>query len=429
MKNNIFFKTTLILLIGGCITKFLGLIIKVYITRILGKDGISLYSLVMHTYSLLLTLANFNIMLSVSKRISESKYSKNILCNACFIMFILNTFLILFMLFFSKFISLNLLKNKDTFYPLLACSLTLPFVSIGYIIKGYFYGKQNVMPHMISNIIEQLFRLFIILLFIPKIIKYGVIFTVTFYILLSILNESLSIIIFIFFLPKNKHIYKEDLKLNISESKELLKISIPSMSSRIFGNICYFLEPVILCNILLSKGMNISYITEQYGIYNMYAISTLLFPSFFITAISNSLLPEISKLVKDNNIYLIKKRIKESLLLSLLIGFICTFFIFIFRDSFLLFLYKNTLASNYIKYLAPFFVLFYLEGPLSTILLSLNRIKLCTKISIIGNIIKLFVLSLLSFLGYGIYSLLVAEIINILFITLLELFILRKIVF
>ena len=39
------------------------------------------------------------------------------------------------------------------------------FISIGYIIKGYFYGKQNTLPHMVSNVVEQLFRLLIILTF------------------------------------------------------------------------------------------------------------------------------------------------------------------------------------------------------------------------------------------------------------------------
>ena len=61
MPKNIFFKSTLILLIGGFFTKILGLIIKIIFTRILKEPGIALYSLIMPTYSLLISLANFNI--------------------------------------------------------------------------------------------------------------------------------------------------------------------------------------------------------------------------------------------------------------------------------------------------------------------------------------------------------------------------------
>lgn len=222
-------------------------------------------------------------------------------------MFILNTILIFTTIFFSKFISTNLLKNEDTYLPLLACSITLPFISLGYIVKGYFYGKQNVTPHMISNVLEQLLKLFIMILILPKVTKYGNVITVTTLILFNIITESFSIIILLIFIPKNKTINKDDLKFDKNETKELLKISIPSISGRILGNIGFFLEPIILTSVLLHTGSSINYITEEYGIYNAYVISTLLFPSFFITAISNSLLPEISKYHATNNKYLIKK--------------------------------------------------------------------------------------------------------------------------
>ena len=107
-------------------------------------------------------------------------------------MFILNTIIITLVLLLSKYISNNLLKNPNTYYPLIACLFTLPFISIGYIIKGYFYGKQNTLPHMISNVIEQLFRLTIISIFLPKIVKYGPIISVTTYIVFNILSPTPS---------------------------------------------------------------------------------------------------------------------------------------------------------------------------------------------------------------------------------------------
>ena len=210
MKNN-FFKSTIILLIGGFITKILGFIIRIIYMRLIGEEGISLYSLVMPTYSLLMSLANFNIQLSVSKRISSGKNAKQTIFNACYIMFVLDIFLILIMFLSSKFISFYLLKNIDTFYPLLACALTLPFISIGYIIKGYFYGKQNMVPHMISNVLEQLFRLIIICFLLKHFARYGTCIMVTILILFNILSESFSIFIFMFFLPHKMKINKKDL--------------------------------------------------------------------------------------------------------------------------------------------------------------------------------------------------------------------------
>ena len=273
---------------------------------------------------------------------------------------------------------------------------------------------------MISNVIEQLFRLTIISIILPKLIKYGPIISVTSYILFNILSESISIIVFLFFLPKNKHITKEDLKLDYQETKEILNISIPSISGRLLGNICFFFEPILLTSILSYKGLSITYITQEYAIYNTYAIGTLLFPSFFISAISNALLPEISSNYEKKNIIQLKRRINQSLLISFLVGLLCTTSIYILKEPLLNTLYHTNKGINYIKILSPFFILFYLEAPLSTILIGMNKVKTCTLISTTGIILKLIIIAILGILNLKIYSLIIAEIINIIYVTLLN---------
>lgn len=273
---------------------------------------------------------------------------------------------------------------------------------------------------MISNVIEQLFRLTIISIILPKLIKYGPIISVTSYILFNILSESISIIVFLFFLPKNKHITKEDLKLDYQETKEILNISIPSISGRLLGNIGFFFEPILLTSILSYKGLSITYITQEYAIYNTYAIGTLLFPSFFISAISNALLPEISSNYEKKNIKQLKRRINQSLLISFLVGLLCTTSIYILKEPLLNTLYHTNKGINYIKILSPFFILFYLEAPLSTILIGMNKVKTCTLISTTGIILKLIIIAILGILNLKIYSLIIAEIINIIYVTILN---------
>lgn len=366
------------------------------------------------------------MIVSISKRISSNIPPKKVIINATYIMLILNTLLILTMFTISKYLSINLLHEKKTYYPLLACTLTLPFISIGYIIKGYFYGKQNMTPHMISNVLEQILRLLIIIYLIPKITKYGPTITITLYILVNIITESFSIIIFLFFLPKHKTIKKEDLSFNYQETKEILSISIPSISGRLLGNLGFFLEPILLTAILSYKGLSQNYIITEYGVYNTYAIGTLLFPSFFISAISNSILPEISNYYSKNNIKLVKRRIKQSLTFSLIIGIICTIIIFISKEFLLKTLYNTNKGINYIKLLSPFFILFYLEAPLNSILTAINKVKTCTIISTTGILLKLIIMTLLSFLNFKIYSLIIAEILNIIYVTILSLKTLKK---
>lgn len=416
MKKNLFIKSTLILILSGFLTKILGFIIKVIYTRIIGEYGISLYSIAVPTYSLLLTIATLAIPISISKLVSENKgRSIRILTSAAFLIISINLVLV-FVIFLTKdFLAVNLLKEPKASPIIMAFALTLPFVSISSVLKGYFAGKQNMVPHATSNIIEQIVRLIIILVVLPILKRKSDMLAILGLILLTIISEISSIIVFLFFLPKKIN-FNTKILPSKKITKDILDISIPTVSGRIIGNIGYFFEPIILTNLLLFSGYNNSYILSEYGAYNAYSLALLTMPSFFIGAIATSLLPEISKFNGNNNLKMVKRRIHQSIIFSLIIGIFFSLLIFIFRDKLLFSLYNTTKGSDYIKVLAPFFVLFYLEGVLTSSLQALGYAKVTMNITLYGVIIKLFIMAILSLCHIGIYSLVIAEIINILFV-------------
>lgn len=429
MKKNLFIKSTLILICSGFLTKIFGFVIKVIYTRIIGEYGISLYAIAAPTYSLLLTIATLAIPISISKLVSENKgRSIRILTSAAFLILSINFLLILIILLTRNFLATTLLKEPLASPILLAFALTLPFVSISSVLKGYFAGKQNMIPHATSNIIEQIIRLIIIVIVLPILMKKSVMHAIIGLILLTIVSEISSIIVFLFFIPKHIN-FKTNLLPSKKHTKDILNISVPTVSSRIIGNIGYFLEPIILTNLLLFSGYPSSYILREYGAYNAYSLALLTMPGFFIAAISTSLLPEISKFHGENNNKMIKRRIHQSIIFALLIGIFFSFIIFTFRDTLLFSLYNTTSGSNYIKVLAPFFVLFYLEGVLTSSLQALGYAKVTMNITLWGVILKLLVMASLSLCHIGIYSLVIAEIINILFVVFLNIKYLKKLTY
>ena len=87
MKNK-FLTSTLVLIIGGFITRFLGFIIKIIYTRIILEEGVSLHSLILPTYSLLITIATLAMPLAISKLVAEEKTrSVKIICSSVIIIF------------------------------------------------------------------------------------------------------------------------------------------------------------------------------------------------------------------------------------------------------------------------------------------------------------------------------------------------------
>ncbi len=411
MKNK-FFKSTLILMIGSLLTKLLGFIIKIFFTRTVSQNDINLYSIIMPTYSLLITLAQLGLPLAISNIIaSNKKSSKKVLFSIIPISLIINILLICAIFLVAPFISNTLLKNKDAYYPIISIAFVLPFISLSSIIRGYFFGKQKMFPHTLSNIIEQIARLLIILIILPKVLKYGTIVTVSIYILLNIISEIISIIVFLMFAPRNFIIKKEDLKPDISIVKEIMGIAIPTTSSRIIGNIGYFFEPIILTFALSLVGYSNQYILNEYGTYNAYVLALLTIPSFFVMALNTSLVPEISKY--SSNKKLIKRRLIQSLSISFIIGLLSNTIVYIFTEKLLLLIFDTTSGIEYIKFLAPFFVFLYLEGPLASTLQALNYAKYTMTVTIITTIIKMLTLFIFSLLHIGLYGLLISEIINI----------------
>ena len=425
MKNK-FIKSTIILIIGGLITKILGMIIKIVLTRTIGTEGISEYMLVLPTFNLFITLCNLGVPIAITKLVSEKKNnSKKIVIPTTILILLYNLILILIIIFSSKYLATNLLHRESTYYPLLAIGTTLPFIAVSSIIKGYFFGKEKVFPITISNIVEQLTRLILTITIVSYMMKYSLVAAVTTVVLINIISEGTSIIILLFFLPKEK-ITKEDTHTNKPLLKEILGISIPNTTSRLIGSITYFLEPIILTNILKKVGYTSDYIATSYGIINGYVYPLLLLPSFFTLAISSAILPIVSNSYSRGNFSYTRKKIKEAIFFSMLIGIPVTL-IFIFIPNIpLKLIYNTTHGLEYISITAPFFLLHYIQAPLTSNLNVIGKSNIAMKGTLYGGIIKLLTLVVLSYLKIGIWSLIISSILNIIIVTIHHIYYVKK---
>ena len=151
MKNN-FIKSTIILILGGLITKVLGMVIKIALTRAVTTKGIGLYSLILPTFNLFITLCSLGLPVAISKLISEGgKNNKKIVLSMMPIMLIINILLIVIIFLLAPILSHTLLGNDNTYYPILAIGMTLPFICLSSILNSFhiiaqtfFFGKPFI---------------------------------------------------------------------------------------------------------------------------------------------------------------------------------------------------------------------------------------------------------------------------------------------
>ena len=417
MKNN-FIKSTIILIIGGIITKILGMIIKIALTRAISVKGIGIYALILPTFNLFITLCSLGLPVAISKLVSEDKNNnKKLVLSSIPLMIIFNLFLMLVLFLIAPILSNYLLKNNITYYPLIAIGLTLPFICISSILKGYFFGKEEMFPATFANIIEQIIRLILTIILIPRLMMISIKVAITGVVLINVISEFISIIVLIIFMPKNTSISVKDFKLDTIVIKDLLSISLPTTGSRLIGSITYFLEPIILTFVLIKVGYKSSYITIEYGIINGYVYPLLLLPSFFTLAISNSLLPVISNSYSNKNYIYTRYKIKQAIVLSLLVGIPFTLLFMFVPEYFLKLIYNTSEGISYIKVVAPVFLLLYVQGSLTTSMQAMNMAGTAMRGTLIGSILKIILLFVLSYLRIGLWGLVIANLINIIFVT------------
>lgn len=418
MLKNKFIRSTLILLVGGFITKLLGMVIRVLMARKLGPTGMGLYMLANPTFSLFISLAQLGLPVAISKLVAEKDSDdKNLVFGLIPVILIFNILLCLIIYLSSSFISNNLLHDNRLYYIIISIGIILPFISISSILRGYFFGKERMFPHVFSNVMEDVVRLILIYLFLPYFLSIKLEYAVCFVILTNICSELTSIIIFILFLPKDFSLSRKDFVPKKSNIKRILKISIPTTGSRLIGNVGFFLEPIILTFIMLKVGYSSDYITDEYGLINGYVLPILMLPSFFTLAITQALIPTISYHHSIGNKKYAKKKVKEAIFFSLLIGIPVTLiFVFIPEIPYKL-LYNRIDGIMYTKVLAIIFLFHYVQAPLTGTLQAMGLAKEAMKGTLAGTVIRLLTLFIFSSFKIGMWGLIIATSINIIYVT------------
>lgn len=413
-----FINSVIILLIGGLLTKLLGMFIKIMMSRLIGTEGLGLYMMVLPTFSLFIGIGQFGLPTALSKLVAEKRKNNiKLFFSILPISLFINLLLIITIIVIAPVLANNLLHDPRCYLPILAIAVVIPFTSLSSICRSYFFGKEKMVPHVVSNLLEDIVRLALMIVGIPFFLPKGLEYAVCYIILSNVISEGVSILVLFLFLPKKIQLKKEDLIPKKDYMKESLSIGIPNTTGRLFGSIGYFLEPILLTTTLLSLGYSSKFITTEYGILSGYVMPLLLLPSFFTMAISQALLPVVSREYTRGNYTFVRRKIKQAILYSLAIGIPVTLFFIIFPELPLKLIYHTNEGISYMRFLAPVCLFQYIQSPLSSCLDAMGRSRDAMIGTTIGVIIRSIFLVLLSLLNIGLWGLIIAISLNVLAVT------------
>lgn len=424
IKKNILIKNVIILLVSGSIAKILGMLGKIIYTRTAGVEVVSLYALITPTLMLFVSLCQFSFPISISKLSAEGKRkNEEIIGSALLIGTILCLILGLILIVSSKTIA-GLLHNVSLSNAIICLGIVLPLICFSSIQRGFLHGKENMLPASITNVTEEIFKIILMILLLPYAVLKSDITAVCVIILFNFMTEVTNILI-MHFAIKRKYCIKK-LRYNYTVIKEIIKISFPTTMIRLISSIGFFLEPIILTNVLIKTGHSADFIKTQYGIINAYIIPILSIPTFFSSSIAAALLPNITKSYTTNNYKRFNQKLFQILITSILVGIACLTIILLFPNEILKLLYNVSFGVNYLYLIGPFFILVYIQPTLSVAMQAMNKTNKLFFVSTFSIIFKYTLLYILGSLGFGMNSLIYSMISGIIITTSLVILIVIK---
>ncbi len=396
MKKRSILYNLSILVSTGLIVKLLGMLNKIIITRILGIDGISMYSLMMPSVMLLLGVCSFSLSTSiqniVSQNISKTSYSnRDLIIKSFIVSTLLCSTISLITLIFNYFICHNLLKMDTLQRPFIFFIPMYFFASYGGVLKGYFHGHNKLNIYAFAQGIEQIIRItfsIIILLFANNLSLEYCLILIVLSMGIGEFFQFLFLAIYCLFFTKIKS--KSKVKYKYSD---FTKTSATITLNRLISSIAYFFEPIIFTYAIGITGIGSNVASKYFGILHGYVIPLIITGSFVTTAIQQSILPSLSMNKEDTN--KINHIISKSLFLSFIPG-ILVFYIFYFHSSEILnFIYKENIGSSYLKLMSISTFISYFDGVFGAIIIVYSYERKMLFYNIITSIFKLLLIFIL----------------------------------
>lgn len=358
MKSNSFYKNSFILTSSNIATGVLGFIFSIYLSKVLGPEGVGLYGLVMPIYNLFIGLMTAGIIAAISK-ISALYSSKNdygnlikTLKTVAFFNLIWAAIISIVVFFFAPYIGAYGVNDSRTINAIRVTCPAMFFIAVSNILKGYFFGVSKISIPSFIDILEKALRIFILasLIYFLKAKSLSALVTVAYFSLCIGELQSL-ILLFIYYKRTIRNVPKVYTKTERRPQLlfDVLIISLPLALNSFLTSIFSTTSTLIVPRRLMASGLTYSEALAMIGKFNGMAFVIVTFPIIVISSINSLLIPDLSQTMGSKDYFNASNRIKQVIKIAFLLG-LCTFILCqLIPDSLgYMFFTRNDLGS-YIK--------------------------------------------------------------------------------
>lgn len=428
---------TLILVSAGIINRILGFVPRIMLPRIIGTEGVGLYQLGYPFLIVILTIITGGIPLAVAKLVAEAESAGNetrvrkVLKVSLLLSVSLGILFTAACYIAAPWITSHLLTDSRVQTTFLIMSPIILMVSVTAVYRGYFQGRQNMIPTALSQTSETLIRIAAVLLFSWLLLPYGLEYAAAGAMFGVLVGEvgGMLVMLGMYLWTKKDYLLYDKAKIGsnshhmggMTALKRIVRISVPVTISKLVGSTSYLLESILIAQSLALAGVATAVATAEYGALQGMVIPILLLPSALTFSLSVSLVPSLSEAAARGDTATIHKRLHQSLRLALVTGAPFAVIMYVLAEPLCHYLYGHNEISVMLKMMAPVALFIYFQAPLQAALQALDKPGTALVNTTVGAVIKLVLIYILaSNPKMGILGAVMAINVNIMLVTILH---------
>lgn len=400
MSRNTIIRGAIILTIANIITRILGFVYRIYMSNLIGAEGMGLYQLIMPIYMLAWSLSSSGFTTTISKLVAEENSKKNhnnskkILyfstCMSCIVAVLIS----LTIFSFSEQIANNILNDNRTLLSLHIMCIAFPFMACGSCIRGYFLGLQEALIPAISQVLEQVARMGCIYFLSATFIPLGLSYACAVGVIGMCIGEIFAFL-YVLMVYNSKNSNTKIISTNKNSDFDnakccavILTMAVPLTANRVVGSFLSTIENILIPQKLSEFGYSSTEAMSIYGQLSGMAMPLIMFPASLLTALAMAIVPAISEAMALKNDNMIKNTISKCLLFTLIIGFGSAGIFITFCGELGNFIYSQDI-SYLLLYLGIICPLLYVHVIFSGILNGLGEQMLLFKNSLLSSLVNI----------------------------------------
>ncbi len=414
MRSRTFVGGAIILMAAGFVVRILGFVYRIYLSNLIGAEGMGLFQLIFPVYSLIILTLTSGISIGVSKmtagelalghRINIRRITK-----CAMLIVICGGLAVSAAMYFNlDLITKWMIKDQRTYSSLLLLIPCIPVIAASSALKGYFYGTQRVVPTAVSQIVEQIVKMALVVILAGRFVNEGLEYACAVATAGMAFGEIANLIILaVVYLWRRKREIKGISKTGFIRKRriiiDLVKTAVPVSANRFVISIMSVVEYLLIPWMLVAGGLDYTSSMETYGKLSGMALPLISFPSMVTSSLATTLVPAISEAVYLKNFKSVNYRISKSVQITFIMGFIFTAVFMIYPEEIGSIVYRHEKIGDMLYLLSFSCVFVYLQQTLTGVLNGLGRQGELLRNTMVGSVIRIgFVYFLIPV--YGIQS-------------------------